>query len=308
MIADRSPPTIILITDPRYALVRIADVVERVGTAIPPGALLVQLRDKLADAAALRESARVLRETTTRTRSRFVVNASSSMALCLARDVGADGAHVPAPLLAEARAVLGSAAWISTPAHTDVDVATGARAGANAVLVSPIWATPGKGSARGTAALEAAQRIASLSRSSAGRGPAPSIHALGGVDESRAAACAEAGADGVAAIRAILDATDPGEVARRLDAPFRRRRGPAGVATEPGTHEPRRRFAEAFILHSERAHDRHEPRPLVPVVEKTQRNSPDRFVRRPLRNGQGRVHRAGVHPTAQSPGGSPHDL
>ena len=40
------------------------------------------------------------------------------------------------------------------------------------------------------------------------------IYALGGVDASNAAACAKAGAYGVAVIRALLEASDAGEVAK----------------------------------------------------------------------------------------------
>jgi thiamine-phosphate pyrophosphorylase len=213
-------PTIILITDPGYSLARVVDVVERVGSVLP-GMLLVQLRDKLADPRALFPSARALREATTHSGARFVVNAPSASFLHVARDVGADGAHVPAALIDEARAIVGPSAWISTPAHTEDDVAFAARVRASAALVSPIWESPGKGPARGTAALRAAHTIAS--RASSTEKPMWT-YALGGVDESRAAACADAGADGIAVIRALLDAEDPSKVARLLDAPFQDRR------------------------------------------------------------------------------------
>jgi thiamine monophosphate synthase len=46
------------------------------------------------------------------------------------------------------------------------------------------------------------------------------VYALGGVDGPRAAACKDAGADGVAVIRALLDADDVTAVASRLAEPF----------------------------------------------------------------------------------------
>lgn len=213
--APRHAPTVILITDPRWELRRIADVVERAMSVLARGALLVQLRDKAAGTDALTSAARVLRELTSSGGALFAVNAPTAAALRVALEVRADGAHVPPDRIGEARAVFGPQAWVSAPAHTDEDVARAARAGATSVLVSPIWETPGKGPARGAAAITAARAIASASGSML-------VYALGGVDESRVAACAEAGAHGVAVIRALLDACDPATAARRLDAAFRR--------------------------------------------------------------------------------------
>jgi thiamine-phosphate pyrophosphorylase len=100
---------------------------------------------------------------------------------------------------------------VSAPAHTDQDVDVAARAGAHAILVSPIWSTPNKGVPRGLEALRAA-------RARVGGGLL--VVALGGVDGSRAAACKEAGADGVAVIRALLNARDVAMEASRLAEPF----------------------------------------------------------------------------------------
>ncbi|MBX3207084.1 MAG: thiamine phosphate synthase [Labilithrix sp.] len=212
-------PSVFLVTDPRWSLERIEAVIEAAGRALAPGALGVQLRDKSAPLADLARTARALRAVTARVGARFVVNAPTSEALEVAAAAGADGAHVPCrpDRVAEARGRLGAAAWISTPAHSDEDVSIAAAAGATGVLVSPIFASPGKGPPRGVAALTAARA----------RAPDLVVIALGGVDASSAAACAAAGADGVAIVRALLDAGDPTAMARALDAPFRDRGAPA---------------------------------------------------------------------------------
>jgi thiamine-phosphate pyrophosphorylase len=212
--SGRQAPAVVVITDPRHALARIEDVVAAAAGALEPGALVVQLRNKAATPQALATAAEALRSATARAGALFVVNAASAEALHVALDVRADGVHVPCRVetIGEARTLLGPGAWISTPAHTDDDVMLARRAGATAVLVSPIFDSPGKGPARGVEALSAARRLAGEVL----------VYALGGVEPSCAASCAVAGADGVAVIRALLEAHDPAAVARALEAPFRR--------------------------------------------------------------------------------------
>lgn len=210
-------PSVVLITDPRWDLARTEHVIEHAGRALAPRSFVVQLRDKSSSPDALAASARALRTVTARVGALLVVNAPSAGALRIAASTGADGVHVPCrrESIAEARALLGPVAWLSVPAHTDDDVMLAASAGASAVLVSPIFDTPGKGPARGVGAVSAARALAG----------ALGVYALGGVEPSRAAACAGAGADGVAVIRALLDAPDPAGAARALYAPFQGRSG-----------------------------------------------------------------------------------
>ena len=210
------PPSVMLITDPRFTLERTVEVIHAAAQALGPGRLVVQLRDKSVDASGLASAARVLRAAAERAAALFVVNAATPVALQVARDAGADGVHVPCrrDALANAAMLFGASAWISAPAHADDDVTLAASAGATAVLVSPIFETPGKGPPRGVGALAAARSLA---------GDAVTIHALGGVVPATAAACAEAGADGVAVIRALIEAADPEAVARALDTPFQSR-------------------------------------------------------------------------------------
>lgn len=121
--------------------------------------------------------------------------------LALARRVGADGFHAPSSELAAP-----DFAWRSAPAHHDGDVVAARDAGATAIFISPIFDVPNKASTRGLEALRRARALA----------PRCVIVALGGIDEHRAAACYEAGADGVAVMRALLDAPDPIHVAKCL--------------------------------------------------------------------------------------------
>lgn len=88
----------------------------------------------------------------------------------------------------DARTLMGDGAWISRACHAP----TAPDPDADAVLLSPIFASPGKGAPLGLSAIApAAQR--------------KPVIALGGVTASNAAACLASGAAGVAAIRACLD-------------------------------------------------------------------------------------------------------
>jgi thiamine-phosphate pyrophosphorylase len=185
-------PKVILITDPRYAIEDVITTIEASSAALSPYDLLVQLRDRANHPN--EAAARTLRDATRRCRTSFIINGD----VALARAVAADGVHLGGsrPNVATARALLGTDAWISIAAHTDDDVAYALAETANAVLVSPIFETPGKGAARGVEAITSARAIAR---------DRLLVYALGGVDARRAAACAAAGADGVAVIRALLD-------------------------------------------------------------------------------------------------------
>jgi thiamine-phosphate pyrophosphorylase len=133
----------------------------------------------------------------------------------LAREVAADGVHLGKGTVSveDARRIAGQHIWISVAAHTDEDVRAAAEEGVDAVLVSPVFASrpPRSGSpykgARGVAALRAAR--------SYGRGRLR-IYALGGITSENAAACASAGADGVAVIRTVLASADPSAQARAV--------------------------------------------------------------------------------------------
>jgi thiamine-phosphate diphosphorylase len=206
-------PRVVLVTDPSFGDDTIVRCSEAAAAAVPRGAFCVQLRDKRRSVASLRLFAWRLRIVTQKAGALLVLNGHSR----LARDVGADGVHLGrgAGNVADARSILGRHGWISVAAHADDDVRRAAGDGADAVLVSPIFATrapssSGPGPAkqpRGVGALRAAHAIA---------GARLSVIALGGVTLERVRSCADAGAEGVAVLRALLASHQPGAVARAI--------------------------------------------------------------------------------------------
>lgn len=156
----------------------------------------VQLRDPELSGRELHALGRRLRDATAALGASFVVNDRLDLALVL----GADGVHLGRRSVgvADARALLGAGVFVSVACHSVDEVLRAADAGADAAVLSPIFASPGKGPPLGLEALrEARARLSQASRSVA-------IIALGGVDAVAAPACLAAGADGVAAIRADL--------------------------------------------------------------------------------------------------------
>lgn len=210
MIAPR--PIVVLVTDPRYSEARVDAVIRTVARELGPGRLVVQLRDKAAPLAELARRARGLRDVTREVGAWLVVNGSVDVAV----DVGADGVHCPNRAdVARARARLGSEAFVSVPAHDDDDVRSAVALGVSAMLVSPIYASPGKGAPRGEDALRRARAIVDRTLGSAATGVdvvarstavvRPLIYALGGVTVEHVPAVLHAGADGVAILRGLLD-------------------------------------------------------------------------------------------------------
>ena len=160
-------------------------------------------RDPQLSTRALLAWARALRAATSAAGVRLLV----ADRLDVARLVAADGAHLgrTSVRVDDARALLGLGALVTVSAHDLASVRAGAAAGADAVLLSPIFPSPGKGRALGVEALREAR--ATLD----GAGPArPLLVALGGVDPANVVSALAAGADGAAAIRA-----DPALVAQR---------------------------------------------------------------------------------------------
>jgi thiamine-phosphate pyrophosphorylase len=167
---------------------RVHAIIEDVDTArsaIEAGATVVQLRLKAptADVVARGRGLRELGAT-------FVVNDDVDAAL----ELGADGVHLGQSDGGAARArrrglLLGRSA-------TSYDEAV--EADADYLGVGPVWATPSKADATPPMGIEELARICAA--------VSVPVIAIGGIDASNAGACIEAGAAGVAVIRA---ATDP---------------------------------------------------------------------------------------------------
>lgn len=193
----RAPPRVLQITDadllPEEALLaRLHAYAGLRGEA--RGALAVQLRDPALTGRSLARLGALLRAVTRAMGAGLVINDRLDLALAL----GADGAHLGrrSVTVADARALLPAGAWLSVACHAVDEVVRAAGEGADAAVLSPIFASPGKGAPLGVGALAAAR--AAL----AARGLAVQLVALGGVDAGNASACFAAGASAVAAIRA----------------------------------------------------------------------------------------------------------
>lgn len=162
----------------------------------------VLLRDKDLDAPPRSDLAVQLRRVTRDAGVRLLIHGD----LALARAVGADGIHVSDAAHERARLADADPAWLlGASCHDEAGIADAARGGAHYATLSPILPSPGKGPALGLDAL---------------RGPFPlPVLALGGVGPAEAGAAVQAGATGVAGIRAFLAADDPaGAVRSALEA------------------------------------------------------------------------------------------
>ncbi|KQP96279.1 thiamine monophosphate synthase [Methylobacterium sp. Leaf117] len=140
----------------------------------------------------------------------------------LARDLGAEGVHLPGgatPVdVASARERLPHGC-LGVSAHSLAEVEAAARAGADYVTLSPIFATaskPGYGPALGPQALAAA-----------GAFGIPVI-ALGGMTPDRVGLCREAGAAGIAVMGGLMRSPDPEAEARAYGASLDVRSGRGG--------------------------------------------------------------------------------
>lgn len=180
---------------------RVHAIVENLATArraVEAGATVVQLRVK-APTRVVVESGRGMRELGVT----FVVNDDVEAAAVL----GADGVHLGqgdegADRAREHGLLLGRSVATAEQARA---------ADADYLGAGPVWATPSKTDADPPIGLDGLQEVC--------RAAAVPVVAIGGVDASNAAACIEAGAAGVAVIRA---ATDPA-LRRAVDEALGRR-------------------------------------------------------------------------------------
>jgi thiamine-phosphate pyrophosphorylase len=168
--------------------------------ALPRGSTGVQLRQPGGPARELLERARVLREICGRFGAPLLINDRADVALA----AGAHGVHLPARGLSASDARALGFDLVGVSAHSAEEVARAARDGADFAVFAPVYETPGK-AARGEAALAETCRAS----------PLP-VLALGGVNETNAHRCIDAGARGVACIRSVLGAADPAAAAVRL--------------------------------------------------------------------------------------------
>jgi len=114
----------------------------------------------------------------------------------VAHAVEADGVQLGERSIdaAGARAILGKGAWIGRSCHDEAGLRAAMAEGADAVTLSPLFVSPGKGAPLGL------ERFARLRAGV----PQLDVLALGGVDPNNAGDALAAGATGLAMIRAWL--------------------------------------------------------------------------------------------------------
>lgn len=201
-------PRLYLVTDRRATRGR--PLGEVVDAALEGGVDAVQLREKDLTTRELFALARELRAVTRRHGAPLLINDRIDVALA----VDADGVHLPNDSFAvsDARNLLGPNRLIAVSTHSQADLDRAA--GADFAVFGPVFETPSKrqyGAPQGVDGLRGISAAASLP-----------IVAIGGIDESNAAAVAAGGCAGIAVIRSILGADNPRAAAaalrRALDA------------------------------------------------------------------------------------------
>ncbi len=201
---SRPPRGLYLIADASVvARARLAAAVE---AAIAGGAVLVQYRDKAADARTRLATARALAALCRARGVPFLVNDDPA----LAREAGADGVHVGRddPSVAAARAALGAGVLVGASCYNALPLArAAAAAGADYVAFGSVFPSPTKpGAVRAPLALLGEARAAL----------GVPVCAIGGITPANAGEVAAAGADLLAVASGVLAAPDPEAAARAI--------------------------------------------------------------------------------------------
>ncbi|MEW5953556.1 MAG: thiamine phosphate synthase [Bacillota bacterium] len=196
------------ITGSRFSRGR--DTVEVMAGAIKGGAGVVQLREKELDGGALVELGHRLRRLTREAGVTFIVNDRVDVALA----VDADGVHLgradlPVPV---ARQLLGPGKLIGVSALTLEQALKAREDGADYLGVGPVFETGTKEDAGTALGLGLVSRVAK-------QVGLPQV-AIGGIKAENVARVAEAGADGVAVVTALVAAEDVAGAAAELIREF----------------------------------------------------------------------------------------
>jgi thiamine-phosphate pyrophosphorylase len=169
----------------------------KVRAAFQAGVSFVQVREKDLSAADLHALVADLAALRGGSATRLLVNSRADVAVA----AGADGVHLPMPALplASLRGRLPQLQIVGVSCHNEQEACEAAAAGADYLLVGPVFATPSKPGAA-PLGIERFSRICAMTT-------AP-VLALGGVSRRNAAECVAAGARGVAGIRLFQEAPD----------------------------------------------------------------------------------------------------
>lgn len=196
--------SLIVVTDPECGNGR--SIIDVVRAAVRGGAPAIQLRDKHGDARDTLELARRLLEETRAGGALLFVNDRVDIALA----AGADGAHVgDDDLPVDAVRAIAPDGFLIGRSVDDVAGARAARdAGADYLGVGPVFDTPSKLDAGPVTGVDGVRQVC--------RSVEIPVVAIGGVGADNAKEIAEAGAAGIAVIRAVMQASDPTAAATAL--------------------------------------------------------------------------------------------
>ncbi len=166
--------------------------------AAASGVRLFQYRNKMDSALTAYRQALHLRQVAADMQALFIVNDRCDLALA----VEADGVHLgqddlPLPL---ARSLMGPDRLIGISTHRETDVQSAIAGGADYLGFGPIFSTASKRNHEPVVGLEGLRRIRTLTRLP--------IFAIGGITVDNVATVVAAGADGVAVISALAEASD----------------------------------------------------------------------------------------------------
>ncbi|GAC1690159.1 MAG: hypothetical protein PVS2B1_12300 [Candidatus Dormibacteraceae bacterium] len=173
----------------------------------------MQLRHKKLGRGELLTLARHLRQIAADAGALFIVNDHVDIAMLS----GADGVHLgPDDLsIASARRVAGDRLLIGASASTPAAALAAIAEGADYLGSGPAFATPIKAEKR----VIGPEGIAEIATAAGSRVP---VFAIGGIDESNVAQLTAAGLRRACVIRAVADAREPEQAARRLRAMLHR--------------------------------------------------------------------------------------
>lgn len=181
------------------------DFLGAISAAIEGGARLIQLREKEITRDELFDFARAAKEICIARGARLLVNAD----LEIARKMGM-GLHLPeAQSVAQARRTLGREYFVGQSVHSLSSALRAQKSGANYVVFGSIFPTASHvGSApKGVAALREIAREISIP-----------VFAIGGISQQNCVQCLEAGAHGVAVMRAVWQAENTKEAVAKFNA------------------------------------------------------------------------------------------
>jgi thiamine-phosphate pyrophosphorylase len=202
-------PRLYIVTDRRAAGGRLVEVVGEAlsgisGSGLDPTLVAVQLREKDLPCRAVTDLGRALRAVTSAAGAQLYVNDRIDVALA----VGADGVHLGGGSLSpeEARAIA-PALRVAISAHSVADLRA-AIGQADFAVLGPIRPTPSK------------QRLPPLGfdflEKAVGELDGMPLLAIGGMAVADIPRAFEAGAHGIACIRAVMEAADPARAVRGL--------------------------------------------------------------------------------------------